>query len=353
MTPLDATPRPVPESGIGEAGALDHLVEHQRKVRRRKVTLLGAILSVLAIIIAILIYRAITGHPPQGIGGIGGSKVPHYAFSIYGTSRPMGVAVNGSGDRIYVTESDGRRLVRVYDRSGHQVGTLKPPGAAGAAHVPVYVAVDPATDDVYVSDRLRAAVYVYDARGGYRRTFRPRANLGGGAKPLGLAFGPQGGLHVTDVSGPFHRILVFRRDGRLLRRLGSPGQLAFPNGIAVDASGNVYASDSNHGRLVIFDPAGRPVASISRGVGQGDLGLPRGAAIDAGGRLYVVDTTAHAVKLYRIADKGVKPPTYIGSFGEEGMLDGMFEYPNGVAADGDGRVYVTDRENNRVQVWRY
>ncbi len=30
-----------------------------------------------------------------------------------------------------------------------------------------------------------------------------------------------------------------------------------------------------------------------------------------------------------------------------------FEYPNGVAADNDSRIYVTDRENNRVQVWSY
>jgi len=46
-------------------------------------------------------------------------------------------------------------------------------------------------------------------------------------------------------------------------------------------------------------------------------------------------------------------PTYIGSFGNEGQTDGTFEYPNGVATDTRAHIYVTDRENNRLQVWGY
>ena len=37
----------------------------------------------------------------------------------------------------------------------------------------------------------------------------------------------------------------------------------------------------------------------------------------------------------------------------EGVSNGTFQYPNGIAVDGRGRVYVTDGGNDRVQVWSY
>jgi hypothetical protein len=43
----------------------------------------------------------------------------------------------------------------------------------------------------------------------------------------------------------------------------------------------------------------------------------------------------------------------LGSVGDEGIGDGAFEFPNGVAIDRAARVYVADRENDRVQVWAY
>ena len=134
--------------------------------------------------------------------------------------------------------------------------------------------------------------------------------------------------------------------------MGKPGQLSSPNGIVVDQQGNIEISDSNNGRLVVFSPYGKMLAEISPGVGEGDLGLPRGAAVDDAGRLFVADTTDHQVRLYLIADSKATP-TYIGSFGDEGQTDGKFEYPNGVATDKRAHIYVTDRENNRVQVWGY
>jgi hypothetical protein len=43
--------------------------------------------------------------------------------------------------------------------------------------------------------------------------------------------------------------------------------------------------------------------------------------------------------------------SFIGTFGDEGIADGQFEYPNGIATDSRSTIYVTDRENGRVQVW--
>jgi sugar lactone lactonase YvrE len=94
------------------------------------------------------------------------------------------------------------------------------------------------------------------------------------------------------------------------------------------------------------------VGAIARGVASGELGLPRGAAVDGNGRLYVSDSTGHALRVYSL-DQQTSKPKFYGAVGTEGLGDGQFEYPNGVAADGRARVYVVDWANDRVQVWSY
>jgi len=317
--------------------------------RKAKVAALVVLFMILAVLFA---WYLLNRKPLSELPGFSLAKLPHYEFSIYGATHPLGVAANASGDRIYVTETDGERVVRVYDRAGKPSGILKPPSSTGPSHIPVYVAINPTTQDVYVSDRVTASIYVYDAKGTFLRTFAPRGNLGGWA-PLGLAFDPDGSLYATDIRGAKpHRVLVFGPDGALERSMGTPGELSFPNGIVVDSQGNVEVSDSGNGRLAVFDQAGKLRATINRGVGEGDLGLPRGAAVDDAGRLFVVDTADHMVRVY-VIDKSKAIPKYVGSFGGEGQLDAKFEYPNGVATDTRSHIYVTDRENNRVQVWGY
>lgn len=319
--------------------------------RRRTLIALAVLVPILAAFALVVVWYMTTRKPLSTLPGLD-RQVPHYAFSIYDVAHPLGVTATRSGDRIYVTESDGDRLVRVYDRSGTPVGTLAPPATTGESHVPVYVAINPTNGHVYVSDRATATVYVYDRNGTFLQPFTPKGDTGGGFAPLGLAFDKQGRLYATDVGGAAHQVLVFDVDGSVRGSLGRSAHLSFPNGIAVDGHGNVYVTDSNNGRLVVFDPAGQMIATVTRGVGEGDLGLPRGVTVD-GDRLYVVDTSNHTVRMYRVSEAEAASPKYLESFGEEGTLDGRFEFPNGIAADSRARLYVTDRENNRVQVWTY
>jgi len=342
-----APPVTVPPVVVGETAKPTPMKHRKKKI--------GALVTLLLIFALVVAWYLNTGKPLNQLPGLSVAQLPEYKFSIYGTTKPLGVAVAPSGDRIYVTQAAGDRQVRVYDNAGKPAGVLKPPASTGAAHTPTYVAVNPVTNDVYVSDRLTASVYIYDQKGTYLRTFAPRGDIGGGWAPLGLAFDPKGNLYATDVSGKTHRVLVFAPDGTLVRAMSAPGPtlLTFPNGLAVDKHGNVQVADSNNGRLVVFDPAGKVIAAVNRGVGEGDLGLPRGVAVDDASRLFVADTVDHMVRVYDVGDSKVATPKYIGSVGAMGQGNGTFQYPNGVATDKHARVYITDRDNDRVQVWGY
>jgi DNA-binding beta-propeller fold protein YncE len=72
--------------------------------------------------------------------------------------------------------------------------------------------------------------------------------------------------------------------------------------------------------------------------------------MDARDRLYVVDAVGQDVKVYDVSDP---EPNFLFVFGGWGLGDGQFDYPNDIALDATGRLYVIDRENNRVQVWSY
>jgi DNA-binding beta-propeller fold protein YncE len=355
MTNLDTAPPAAPEvappQSSGDGGVAGEAVPTKMSTKRkRQLTALGVALVILALLFA---WYLMNRKPLSELPGLGVAKVPHYEYSIYGTSNPIAVAVSPTGDRIYVTEENAPRLVHVYDHNGKQVGTLAPPKSTGAAHIPGYVAINPTNQDVYVSDHSTSKIYIYSAQGTYLRTFAPQGNVGT-FLPLGLAFGHDGTLYVTDIqgSGKAHRVVVFSPNGTLVRSMGAPG-LLFPNGIAIDQHGNINVADSNNGRLLVFTPAGKIIGLVGHGVGSGDLGLPRGVAVDGAGRIYVVDSSDHMVRVYNDASSTVSTPTFIASFGNEGQIDGTFEYPNGVATDTRAHIYVTDQGNNRVQVWGY
>jgi DNA-binding beta-propeller fold protein YncE len=323
--------------------------------RRRRLLFVLAIAFVgviLAGVAGAFFWYLNTGKPVSMLPVLNRTAPPHYMFSMYDLVQPLGVAVDDVNDRVYVTQSGGDQKVVIFDRAGNNIGKLEPPQGTGKLHVPVYVAVDPKSGDVYVTDRGTSTVYVYDSTGGYVRTVVPK-----GSKqwtPLGIGIDSAGRMLVTDVSGDEHTLLVMDPDGTVLQRLGAKEKFEFPNSVAGDANGDIGVADSNNGRVVIYDSRGALVGALTRGDADSPLGLPRGIAVDDSNRMYVVDASNHTIRVYGHQDPSeTTPPKYQFSFGTEGSTDGTFEYPNGIAVDTKGRIYVTDRENGRLQVWSY
>ena len=111
----------------------------------------------------------------------GEAVMPGYVTTFYGAQRPMDVAVNAAGDRIYIGETAGDSTARLFDAQGQELAKLLPPLSTGSDHVPVYLAVNPVTAEVYVSDRPT----VHDLR--LRRSRDVPAGLHAAGRGRGLA----------------------------------------------------------------------------------------------------------------------------------------------------------------------
>lgn len=319
-----------------------------RRSRRKRLLLLLLLLALLFLTVCLWGYYLTTRDPitkvlpPARV--VAQAIAPHYLFSIYGVQQPIGVAVTPDGERIYVTESDGERMIRAFDRDGKPLFAFAPPDSNPPTRAPVYVTLD-RSGQVYVTDRTRHAVDVYDAGGNYKRSLKELTS--DGWSPLGLRFVDQT-LYLTDVTDKKHRVLVQDTKGKLVLNFGREGQkpdeLWFPNSALVDQRNRILVSDSNNGRVQVFDKSGKLVNTLA------GFSLPRGLALDEDQRLYVVDTVGQLVKVFDASQEKIE---VLFTFGEYGVRDGEFNYPNDIAVDGTGRLYITDRVSNRVQVWLY
>jgi DNA-binding beta-propeller fold protein YncE len=317
-------------------------------------------LSRALFLLAVIVFGAFAAWYLLGRGGerfavLGiarGAAGPAYQSSIADVARPLAVATSPDGRLIYAGESDGRYAVRIFDRQGRDVGTIEAPKSLDY-WLPINIAVA-RTGEVYVVDGMTGGIHVFSPEGEFLRTMPPPEGLDAWS-PTAVAFDDVGNLYVTErfesPSEARHRVLVFSPGGDLLRQFGKKGtglgELNYPSGIVVDEQGRIYVTNMAGG-IDVFTAEGRYITRLGALQADKGVGLPRGLALDQDQRLYVVDITGQQVAVYDTASEGF-PLLY--SFGSFGQGDGEFRFPESVAVDATGRVYVADRVNNRVEIW--
>ncbi len=173
-----------------------------------------------------------------------------HLWSVPLPGRVGGVAVNSS-NHVFVSV-DGEPALRVYSRDGLSAGTI----SAGFGE-PSLVAVN-GTDHLYVLDGARpGTVSILDRNGAPAGTLTTGfPNVGG------LAIDRDDRVYATDFSE--NRFCVFSPAGTLLGN-SSGGDLLVPGAVGVSPSGEVYVSDSRHGRVQVFSAA--PILPVPGGTG--------------------------------------------------------------------------------------
>lgn len=282
-----------------------------------------------------------------GAWGGYGSKPGQLAFPRALASDPAGdtYVADTANDRIEVFDANGDYL-RTIGYSAHSPGVLT---------MPLGLAVDPA-GGLLVSDtdgdRVEEFAPGSDAYAG-QWTATGGAHAGFDA-PAGIAVDPRGPVYVADVGDA--RLARMWGDGTYLSEIGGPqdtggAALAGAGAVAVGGPDDLtYVADSDHNRILVYTAAGALVAKWGADAGEGAAGdgpgmfeHPEGVAVNAAGDVYVADTGNDRV--VELSPEG----EVLAEWGAPGEADGRFRAPTGVALDGDGDVYVVDSENNRVQ----
>src|SRR4051812_1784844 len=164
-----------------------------------------------------------------------------------------------------------------------------------------------------------------------------------------------------------HPVVVFDRDGRFLRSWGA-GLFAFPHTIRADRDDNLWIVDRDRAQMMLFTKDGKLLRTLGTKGFRSDTGvapddfrseafqkvthggppfnLPTDIDVAPSGEMFVTDGYGNA-RVHKFSADG----TLLKSWGEPGTGPGEFRLPHGVWIDRRGRVLIADRENDRVQVF--
>jgi sugar lactone lactonase YvrE len=286
-----------------------------------------------------------------------------------------------------------------------QYGLGSPGGGGGQVTTTFGIAVSP-DGTVVASDTGNQRINVFAQSGRFLRAFGrdvstaagtgaevcktdcKTGSSGTGAGELNSPWGVAAGaseIYVAETANS--RISAFDYEGHFLRAFGfnvggpginvctsscftgtsgtAAGQLSNPNGIGLDAAGNLYVSNAGAARIDVFDPRtgqflrafGKNVGgpgvntctgpSCSMGTGDGTPGSVSGSfgVSVANGEVFVSEFSGNRVSVFATGGQ------FLRLFGSTGSGAGALVSPYGVAASPDGLAYVADTSNNRVSVF--
>ncbi len=159
-------------------------------------------------------------------------------------------------------------------------------------------------------------------------------------------------------------ILVATPHGKLLKSFGA-GLFVWPHGIAVAPDGTVWITDAvatngvdknnpNKGHQVFhLDKNGKVLLTLGKagvtGTGHDTFNAPSDVILAKNGDIFVAD--GHGPGMNARIVKFDKNGKYISEWGMRGSGPGEFELPHALAFDSQGRLFVADRSNNRIQIF--
>jgi DNA-binding beta-propeller fold protein YncE len=151
-------------------------------------------------------------------------------------------------------------------------------------------------------------------------------------------------IYVSDTKNK--RIQVFDAGGTPIFQFGKegdgPGEFMFPYGITGDKKGRVFVADLFNGNISIFDSKGKFIDYFNDK--NKILKAPGGLRI-VDEQLYVTDIEKGQVFKFDLEGK------LLMALGQPGEAEGQFRAPNAVTVDDEGKIYVVDTGNQRVQIF--
>ena len=266
------------------------------------------------------------------VGGFSGDGASAAAAQIDG---PTGVFVDSKGV-LYIADQLNHRIRTVTSGTINTIAGNGTPGYAGDTKAATAANLN-APDSVFVDSK--GNIYIADTANDVIRMVS-----GGNISTVAGNFALPGGY-----GGDNGQAIAAQLDG--------------PAGLAVDANGNLYISDSKNNRIrkvannIITTFAGTASAGFKGNNGppaQANLNVPRGLALDASGALYIADSSSNMIRKVSggVITLVAGSPAGVGSFAGDGgqAVGALLNRPSGVAVDSCGNVYIADTTNSRIRM---
>ena len=187
----------------------------------------------------------------------------------------------------------------------------------------------------------------------------------------GIAVGPDGNIWAIDRCGahgsrgtncagsPLDPILEFDPSGKFLKSFGK-GLFVSPHKITVDYDGNLWIADNGikdgKGQQVFkFDENGKILLTLGKagvaGPGLDTFDQPTEVAIAPNGNIFVADGHGEKPTDNARIVKFDAHGKFLKTWGKKGTGISEFDCPHTLAFDSQGRLFVGDRQNNRIQIF--
>ncbi|KAF0126968.1 MAG: Fibronectin type III domain protein [Elusimicrobia bacterium] len=306
---------------------------------------------------------------------------------------PAGLAIGN--DRLYIADS-GNSRVSVTDLDGKYLWSFSGKGKSpGQLTSPQGLAFGP-DERLYVANTGASSIEVFNADGIYLYGFPAKRNDGVTAvKPVAIAVDFAGNIFVSDPSKSL--LQQYDRAGKLLREQEIPN-----NGLALHPDGIIYVVNAREGKVRELGYDGSVIGTFgTRGKGRTEFQNLCGAATDPAGTLYLCDDGNKKITHLKLEGtkgaEGLKPAPLLARFTIKGPADkapfksdvlavrkdgsmvahmpdamelvliekgvkktiapmgklpGQLRAPKGVFAAADGKLFVSDTGNDRVQVFK-
>jgi sugar lactone lactonase YvrE len=181
-----------------------------------------------------------------------------------------------------------------------------------------------------------------------------------------VAVDHQGHIWVVDRCGAndcagskLDPVMEFDASGNFIKAFGA-GKFLFPHGMTIDKDDHIWVADGHVGHgigddVLEFDPNGKVLRTLGKpgiaGAGHDTFHEPNAVLIAPDGDIFVSDGhdfgAAHNARVVKLDPNG----KFILQWGGHGSGPGQFEMPHALAMDSEGRLFVADRGNNRVQIF--
>jgi DNA-binding beta-propeller fold protein YncE len=252
---------------------------------------------------------------------------------------PEGVAC-GPGATVVVADTENARLI-LFKLA---VGALTEGNPIRIPQIkyPVRVQIG-SNGDILVLDGMLRRVLRLSAAGAFMAAVEPKGVPGANVVPKSFALDREDGIYFLDNFSK--RVVVTDPSGNYLREIRFPEKFGFFSDVTVDARGTLLLLDSVEGSLYSAEKTGVVFSILAKGLKE-YANFPTHLTVDGKGTIYIVDQNGGGVLM--VGQDGA----FLGRQLTTGWKEGLLNYPSQMCISGEQMAVITDRENNRVQIYK-